>query len=121
VAGIQARGIRVVLMTQPFLWKAEQSPEEAASLWLGAADDGQHYYSSAALADGLTRYNERMQRLCDDLHLECLDLANMVPRSTEMFYDDAHFTEKGAAVVAQKLADYLVKHPPFDSAPQAPL
>jgi hypothetical protein len=45
--------------------------------------------------------------------LECYDLASVVPKSTASFYDDVHFNEEGARVVAAHLVDYLLSEPPF--------
>jgi len=39
--------------------------------------------------------------------VEAFDLAAHVPKSLAHFYDDCHFTNEGARVVAEQVARYL--------------
>jgi hypothetical protein len=43
--------------------------------------------------------------------MECLDLAPLIPKDSLHFYDEAHFTELGAAVAAEKIAAHILGHP----------
>ena len=45
--------------------------------------------------------------------MECVDMAEMVPKTTKVFYDDAHFTEYGSTMVAERLAEYLLATEPL--------
>ncbi len=101
----RARGARPVLITQPALWRADLSPEEEALLWFGWAPDG--FYTAAALAEGMDRYNRALLEVCELDDLDCVDLAARVPRRPAMFIDDVHFSEAGARRVAEVLDEAL--------------
>ena len=58
-------------------------------------------------------YNQALLGVCEARGVECVDLAEMVPRNEEVFYDDAHFTERGSAIVAARLAEYLLVSAPL--------
>ena len=122
VALAQARRIRLVMMTQPVLWRADLSPEEQRHLWLGGTgnfqvDSGQAYYTPRVLAEAMHRYNEVLLDVCATRNVECLDLESLIPRDTVMFYDDVHFTERGSQAVAAEITRFLRSRPPFDAAP----
>ena len=40
---------------------------------------------------------------CREQSLDCLDLAAAVPKTPVAFYDDVHFTEAGAQIVADAM------------------
>jgi hypothetical protein len=61
----------------------------------------------------MNAYNETLLDACSVDGLECLDLASAIPRDSRFFYDDEHFTEAGAHLVAKQLNDYLLSKPPF--------
>ena len=58
-------------------------------------------------------FDGRLLSLCRQDGLECLNLASLVPKDTSAFYDDAHFNEGGARIVANALTAYLSSIPPF--------
>lgn len=112
----RAHGVRVIFMTQPSLWREDLTAEERDLLWTGGPPldqigPGREYFSIGALADGMRRYNARLLRLCRDRGVECVDIAQQLPRTTDVFWDDLHFTEEGSRQVAQLLADHLLEHP----------
>lgn len=100
------RGLRIVLMTQPTLWKENMSRAENESLWMGWRPDGK-FSSAAALARAMASYNQRLLDTCERLKLECIDLATRIPRTLDIFYDDMHFTEEGSRLVAVELSTYF--------------
>lgn len=110
--------VRLVCMTQPTLWRTDLRPEEEALLWGGKAGDPDQtdrsrYYSAGALARGMARYNERLREVCIATDTELIDLAAHIPKTTRIFYDDCHFSEYGAALVAKRVADHLLAREPF--------
>jgi lysophospholipase L1-like esterase len=109
------RGIRVIFMTQPTLWRADLPPRLERLLWFGGIGDfqiqpGRIYYSATALRSGLERYNEAMLDVCRTVAIGCIDLA-AIDRDTSLFYDDVHLNEAGAHVVASVIAQYLSTFP----------
>lgn len=112
------KGIRLIFLTQPALWKSGLTPEEESRLWMGGvgnfkARPGQPYYRAEALARGLDEYNSLLESFCRWRGVECFDLASATPGNTEIFYDDCHFTEEGSARVARLISRYLLERPPW--------
>ncbi len=111
-AAAKSRGVRVVFLTQPSMWRADLPPELDALLWLGGVGQfhvgsSTEYYSPAALAEGMDRYNAALKRACEEVQAECIDLAAALPKDTSVFYDDVHFNESGARRVADVVAEHL--------------
>jgi lysophospholipase L1-like esterase len=106
-------GVTLVLVTQPALWAADLAPAYERLLWMGVAgrvvrgESAGAYYTPAALARGLRAFNRATLEVCAEAGLPCVDLAGRVPRDTTAFYDDVHFNEAGARLVARRLADEL--------------
>ncbi|MBI3462774.1 MAG: hypothetical protein HY000_06900 [Planctomycetes bacterium] len=98
-------GVRLVLVTQPTLWR-ENMPPELEALTLGGQLPGGEFLSNADRARAMAAYNERLMTFARREGIECIDLASALPQSTAVFYDDCHFNEAGAA----KVADYLAPH-----------
>jgi lysophospholipase L1-like esterase len=108
----KARQVRVILMTQPAVWRAGLPPEEEALLWMGGTGAyqetaGREYYSPEALAEGLRGFNQAMLGTCAATQVECIDLEPRLAKDRRVFYDDMHFTEAGARAVADTIAEYL--------------
>ena len=109
-----AHDVRLILVTQPFLWRGDLTKEEEDLLWWGWGPGREYFYSVEALIDGLSAYNERVQQICRQRQVECIDLANTLPQDTTVFFDDVHFTERGNEQVARFVADYLLPRFPFE-------
>jgi lysophospholipase L1-like esterase len=112
------RGVRVILMTQPAMWRAGLPDSLQRLLWMGGVgryqdSPGLPYYSAPALADGLDQYNRALVDVCRVRQVECLDLAAALEKDDSTFYDDVHFNENGARRVAQALTAFLLQRPPL--------
>ena len=113
VRSAQERGVTVVLLTQPTIWRTDLGEPERERLWWGGVGDFQApgasvpYYSVDALAEGCDDYNRALLDVARQTGALGFDLAARIPKTAEMFYDDMHFTERGAARVAQALAEFL--------------
>lgn len=111
----RARSVRLIVMTQPTMWKPGLSQDLESLLWLGGVGDfqtrsSQPYYSVEALSEAITRYNDALLNLCSAERLECIDLSGL-EKDTSVFYDDVHFNEVGAGKVASILSNYLQSIP----------
>lgn len=109
----QSRSVRIIFMTQPSLWKKDMTAEEKNLLWYGWIESfkTKKYYSETALMRGMQSYNDTLLQVCRTRNIECIDLATMLPKNTSIFYDDAHFTDKGSLLVAEAIGNYFKKHP----------
>lgn len=113
------RSVRLILVTQPTLWRPDLPEDLAALLWLGGvgnfqSEDSKPYYSVSALDRAIQAYNDTLLQVCRVRKVECVDLASMLEKDTTVFYDDVHFNESGARKVAAVLADYLRTRSPLD-------
>ena len=81
--------------------------------WKGQEFDWKQYYSVEVLAAGIKKYNDRMIKICKSRGVEYIDLAELLPRNTQTFYDDVHFNENGSRMVADQLLKYLSSKEPF--------
>ena len=118
VALCERAGVRLVLLTQPFVWADDLPPEVAELLWLGGIgdfqkEDGCVYYTAGALARALDAFNTRLRGVAATAEIECFDLATALGQDPHWYYDDVHFNEAGARRVAELVCDYLVARPPF--------
>ncbi|MCA8955296.1 MAG: SGNH/GDSL hydrolase family protein [Planctomycetes bacterium] len=110
------RRARLVLLTQPTMWRSDLTAAERALLWMGGIGDffsttSGEYYSVDALAAGMQRFNAVLQEVAGERGVECVDLAAALPKDTHTFYDDVHFNEEGARAVAAAVGFYLVRNP----------
>ena len=117
----QNKSIRLILMTQPSLWRSDLSNELDALLWFGGIGDyqkepGHIYYSPKALEQGMQSYNNILLKICHERQVECVDLAPMLEKDTSIFYDDMHYNESGAEAVSKTISNYLLSHEPLREA-----
>lgn len=103
-------GVRILFLTQPALFGSD-------SIWAARESrtiEFRHreYRISAATERRLMdRYNAVLLDLCAAGRIECFDLAPQIPNDSAYFYDEGHFTEKGAALTAERISAYILAHP----------
>ncbi|MFO0966412.1 MAG: SGNH/GDSL hydrolase family protein [Gemmataceae bacterium] len=102
----RSRGKRLVLLTQPTLY-AEPMPPELDALTLGGRLKDGRFLSNRGRCQAMALYNEALRAEAAAHGVLCVDLARLLPASTDMFYDDCHFNEGGARAVADQLAARL--------------
>lgn len=108
----QARAVRLILVTQPTLWRPGMKQEDTELLWMGGIGSfqtgkGHKYYSVSSLDAIMRRYNETLLDVCKKRLLDCVDMAGLLPKDRTVFYDDVHFNESGARQVAGVLYRHL--------------
>ena len=111
----EARSIRLILMTHPFIWNPDLTQEEKESLWCGWIEGTKsgRCYSFEALMDGMNRYNEKLLEVSHSRGIESIDLAKALPKNKSVFYDDVHFNVEGSERAATVIFDYLAGTEPF--------
>ncbi len=90
--------VPVIFMTQPTLWKVDNTPAEKDALWLSSIGPGPIHIDPATCRKLMDAYNDATRRVAAGHVL--VDLDRVVPRDLEHFYDDAHMTALGNEVVA---------------------
>ena len=112
----KAHKVRIILLTQPAVWRPDLPPALSQLLWFGWKGNpfekpASTYYSVGAMASGMRRFNDALMTVCGAYSVECIDLARSLPKDTRTFYDDFHFNENGARQVATIVAGYLRENP----------
>ncbi len=107
-----AYGAPVVFVTQPYVWSANMSVETRAQIFAGfighqMESSETKWYTPAVLQRGLAAYNTRLLETCMSDNLLCIDAAAALPRESQYFYDDFHFSEMGAAKLGVIVANAL--------------
>jgi lysophospholipase L1-like esterase len=121
IQAAKQQNLRLIMMTQPVWWNPRLTAAERASLLpLGsigysAPSIKYDYYSVEVMAECMRMYNDKLVDTCRQFGVEYIDLASRVPQTSQVFYDDCHFTEFGAELVADIVVDYLDDKPPFRS------
>ncbi len=121
IQAAKQQNLRPVMMTQPVWWNAKLTAAERVSLLpfgsigYSAPSIKYDYYSVEVMAECMRLYNDKLVSTCRQFGVEYIDLASCVPQTPQVFYDDCHFTEFGAELVADIVVDYLDDEPPFRS------
>lgn len=96
--------VKLLLVTQPFLWKEKMSAEEEKTLWM-VVNPRNEYYSPKVMAFLMRRYNQELLKKCDlNKDILCMDLDKKLPKKLDFFYDDIHFNEAGAKTISDELS-----------------
>jgi lysophospholipase L1-like esterase len=110
--------MRCLFLTQPTMWRENLSAREDSLFWqgyLGRFANPKGYISSPDMARAMDSYNRTLLDVCRQRGLECFDMAAHIPKDTSAFYDEMHFNENGARLVANNLTEYLLARAPFNS------
>jgi lysophospholipase L1-like esterase len=108
-ATCRARRLRLILLTQPVMWKEGLSPAAADLLWIGR-DARDRYFPPRRLREAIDQYNETLKSVARQEQVEIVDLSSM-SGGESYFYDDCHFTEAGAQEVADRVAAHFNARP----------
>jgi lysophospholipase L1-like esterase len=114
---------RCLFLTQPTMWRGDLTAEEQRLQWFGWIGFGEKpdgYVSPSDLTRAMELYNKTLLEACAQSGMECFDLAAVIPKDTSTMFDDCHFNENGARLVAQTLSRYLLAHPPFSTGQETP-
>lgn len=65
--------------------------------------------SSAYSWKVMQRYNDALAEYCQKKGLYCIDLGNKLPKDVRYYYDQIHYTNAGAAKIAEILKPELIK------------
>lgn len=108
LAGIcKEHGIEVLFTTQPTMLTPTPSEEEKNVLW-GFHANGRGV-SPANFVALLASLNTRLLATCRERGYAHVDLAGSLPTGLQCFYDQVHFNERGAEMVATSLVDPIRK------------
>lgn len=106
----RADGARVVLMTQPSLYKADITTEEKAALYMlnyeAVGPDRQWSYASARR--GFQQYNARVKEIARRQQVDLIELDGAVKKDLAHFSDDVHYRDPTFDIIADFLSRRIV-------------
>lgn len=106
------RDIKPIFLTQPSLYSENPSESSKSLCWMGGignyqSEQGRPYYSLKVLHQLLEEYNQVVRDVCDQRGVSFVDLAEIIEPKSAYFYDDCHFTNTGARLVAQLIYESI--------------
>ena len=117
----RSRGVRFILMTEPFVYQEKLEPAMNERLWmgwLGAVSHRAINLSPDFLAQEMNRFDDAVRDLSRKEGIELIDLEREIPKDLVHFYDDVHFTPAGAERSSEVISAQLSRREPFsDLAP----
>ena len=97
-----------VFLTQPSLYGNGTDSVTGVNLATAKVEEGMN---GELLSDILRLYNDRIKDVCRGRSAPVIDLAAMMPKNSLYYYDQTHYTNEGADMVAkiveQKMKDIL--------------
>lgn len=99
-------GVYVVLATQPYLYRNNMPKQEQRHLFYD------YYYKDYALVPAIEqqrtamdKFNDTTRKISRTTDTALVDLEAMVPKSSDLMFDDVHYTKQGAALVARIISE----------------
>lgn len=116
----RAKGLRVLLATQPSLYRDDLTPDERRLLGFPLS----HYFdgrrpSLHSMVDGMRQFNDVTRNVARQNHVALVDLDTRMPKTTEYLYDDVHYTAAGSALVGNAFADTIIESRLIDQVMEA--
>lgn len=106
----RADGRTIVFATQPFFYKDRMTDQEKNMLWFGRKfclrEDGT-YPSPLSLKAAMEAFNAAIKEVAMAEKIPLVDFAEAIPQNIDYFRDDVHLTAKGAARMAELMAEAL--------------
>lgn len=112
---------QILLVTQPSLYKESMNREELETLFVGKNFCYTErnfleieYPSHVSLRRAMKAFNEVTKKTALAEGIMLADAAPRVPRNLDYFIDDCHYTEAGSALLAQLVAEEIIKSKVMD-------
>ena len=93
----------LIFLTQPTIY-SKNTPQDYDALTWAAGDFA---YTALATYEANVAFNEVLRDFCEENAIACIDLANLLPKDTTVFYDECHFNSEGCHQIARTLANQL--------------
>jgi lysophospholipase L1-like esterase len=107
---LKSRNTSVIVLGQPTLWKPDMTREEYDRLWFPLyTPEGPVRASTSWLLNEMHRYNDVQKNEAIKYGFAYIDLDTLVPKSTDYYFDDCHFTDIGSKRVAEVVQPAVAK------------
>ena len=93
-----------VFITQPVLYGNGIDSVTGVNLSTAKVEEGMNGELLSALI-GL--YNDRIIKACSKRSVPCIDVAAVMPKNSLYYYDQTHYTNEGAAMLARLIAEEM--------------
>jgi len=103
-------GIKLIFLTQPSTWNSQIDPMAKKYHWMLYNYHSRLKYREDFMDQALGQYNDAMRQIARQYSVPLYDLARIMPKSLEYFYDDCHFNVKGAEIAGEGLNSFLHKN-----------
>ncbi len=106
---LKADGVKVILLTQPSIYRPGLTPPELAKLYFAPIHCGQNgvYPDVASMEYGMGLFNDVIRKVAGDSGVALVDLEKEIPKDPAFLSDDVHptaqATEKEAELIFKKI------------------
>jgi len=108
--------VKLLLMTQPYMFKGNMSEEELKKLWFGVRFCSRklglthaEYPTPVSLARAMDMFNNVTKETAKSENVLFADTEPVLPKTLKYFRDDVHYTKEGAYLLAEATADAVIK------------
>ncbi|MEM6964329.1 MAG: GDSL-type esterase/lipase family protein [Bacteroidota bacterium] len=108
---VQNDGAEIILVSQPYFYKASMTPAEDQVLWMDRGMcliDGK-YPNSQSMAMAMDAYNAKVAELSSIYQTKFVHGEPALPKDLDHFVDDVHYTTEGARKLAGVIAQEILK------------
>ncbi len=108
---IRLDGSRPVVMAQPYLYKPQMTEEEKHHLYMPVQNSTgpDKVWSIDTARRGMEQYVRAVRELAKSEDVPLIDLEAAMPKDLKYLKDDCHYTEAGAALVAERVSASLAQ------------
>ena len=110
-----------IIVSEPFIYNNKMSKDEISNLWFAKEycynqrdNDykpfGKHMASSVSLMNAMNYFNKISEKIAEKHHIPFINLEAVMPKNSNFFVDDVHFTGKGSEKAAEFVAGFLIKN-----------
>jgi lysophospholipase L1-like esterase len=106
----------ILIVSQPTLYKDSMDSSELKALWMGktfcSAKQGflrTEYASHGSLCEAMKSFNRAAEKVARSENAYFADAADRVPKNLRNFEDDCHYTEGGSELLAEVVAETIIK------------
>jgi len=108
--------VKVAFVSQPYLYKHKMDKEEENVWFLGKIFCYARkniifriYPSASSLSNAMREFNRILEKVALSEEIMFIDVADRIPRNLDNFVDDVHYTEQAAELLAELVAESIVK------------
>ncbi len=103
--------VMLILATQPSLYRDGLNAKELESMYFDRLFmlENNRRPTVASLAYGMALFDGKTKSIAARYRIPLLDLDAKIPKTEEYFWDSCHYTEKGNALVAKELFEFIQK------------